>query len=198
MKIISLTAEARSPGKSTARAVRRAGNVPCILYGRHVDAQPFSTAEKSLMPLIHTAQAHRVRVVLGDDAWDCILKDMAFHPVTDRPMHADFQVLQPGETVTLTIPVRYIGTAVGQARGGRVRHTVTELAVSCLPKDIPAQINVNVTDVDIGGAIHVRDLVAGQVEFLAPPDQILMSVRRPRVQIDLEEEEDGEEDTQVE
>ncbi len=190
MNIVSLTAESRRPGKGAARAIRRDGNVPCVLYGRHVDTVPFTTSEKSLLPLIHTAEAHVVRIALGDSAWECILKDIAFHPVTDRPMHADFQVLQAGEPVTLTVPVRYLGTSRGQARGGHVRHTITELTVSCLPRHIPMQIDVDVTSIDIGGAIHVRDLSLDNLEVRAPSDQILMSVARPRVEIATEESED--------
>ncbi len=192
MNIISLTAESRQLGRSAARATRRAGNVPCILYGRHVDAVPFSASEKSLLPLIHTAEAHLVRIAMGDATWECILKDMAFHPVTDRPMHADFQVLKAGEAVTLTVPVRYGGTSIGQARGGRVQHAITELTVSCLPKHIPTQIDVNVTDIDIGDAIHVRDLKLENLEIGAPGDQILMSVERPRAQIEVDEEDEDE------
>ena len=192
MNTISLPASARTTGKSAARAARRAGHVPCILYGRHVDTVPFTTSEKSLFPLIHTAEAHLVRITLGDASWECILKDMAFHPVTDRPMHADFQVLQAGEAVTFTVPVRYSGTSVGQARGGRVRVAVTELTVSCLPKHIPTRIDVDVKNIDIGEAIHVRDLEMAHVTFRAPSDQILMSVERPRIQIEVDEEEDAE------
>ena len=195
MNIISLTAQPRTPGKGAARAARRAGNVPCILYGRHVDAVPFSTSEKSLWPLIHTDQAHLVHIALGGNSWECILKDLAYHPVTDRPLHADFQVLQPGEMVTLAVPVKYTGTSTGKARGGRERFTIKELTVSCLPKHIPTHISVDVTDIDIGDAIHVRDLEVENVDIAAPSDQILMSVKRPRVEVVVaEEEEEGEEE----
>ena len=198
MNTVSLTAKPRSPGKGAARAVRRAGDVPCIMYGRHVASLPFSTSEKSLHPLIQTAKAHVVRITMGDDAWECVVKDIDFHPVTDRPMHVDFQVLHPGEAITLSVPVHYIGTSVGQTRGGRVRHTITELTVACLPRHIPAQIDVDVTNVAIGDAIHVRDLSLENLDIHAPDSQILMSVERPRIEIveddDVEGDEDGAED----
>ncbi len=194
MNVISLAASARKPGQSIARALRRTGQVPCILYGRHQDAVPFSTSEKSLNPLIHTSRTHLVHVSLDEAAWECIVKDIAFHPVTDRPMHADFQVLHAGEHVTLPVPIRYVGTSAGQAQGGLVRYAINELTVSCLPKHIPAQIDIEVSHVEIGDAIHVRDLQIPNVKFLAPADQILMAVERPRVLVEVGEEE--EEDTE--
>jgi len=189
MNTISLSAETRPAGKGAARALRRIGNVPCILYGRHCDALPFSTSEKSLHPLIHTTEAHVVKISMGKEAWECILKDIDFHPVTDRPMHVDFQVLYDDEVVTLSVPVRFVGTSKGQSRGGRVSYTVRDLTISCLPRDIPARIDVDVTDVKIGEAIHVRDLDLKNIEIRAPGDQILMSVARPRVEVVVDDDE---------
>ena len=190
MELISLSASTRMPGKKQSRAVRREGDVPCVLYGHHVDPVAFRIEEKSLHSLIYTDESHLVKVTLGEDAWDCILKDIAYHPVTDRPMHADFQVLEAGEKVTMTIPVRYIGTPIGQMRGGRTNLVVNELTVSCLPKHIPSQIDVNVTDIDIGDAVHVANLDLKDLEFHAPDDQILITVLRPRTVEEPEAAED--------
>lgn len=191
MNVISIHAQARTPGKASARAARREGNVPCVLYGRHVDAHSFVTSERSLHPLIYTNRTHIVNVSLGEDSWECIMKDIAYHPVTDRPMHVDFQALQAGEKVTLTVPLNYTGISVGQSLGGHPSYVVNELTVTCYPKDIPTQIDVDITDVEIGGSIYLRDLTEETLEFSAPQDQILMSVVRPRVQLE-EEEVDGE------
>ena len=189
MDVISLQAAPRMSGKSAARAVRREGHVPCVLYGHHVDALSFSTSEKSLHPLIYTNRTHLVKVVMGDQDWECILKDMAFHPVTDRPLHADFQVLQPGESVTLSVPIRYIGTSIGQAQGGQPSYVLNELTVDCLPRHIPSQIDVDITKVGIGQAVHVRDLELEQLDIQAPDDQILMAVLRARTVVEEVEEE---------
>lgn len=180
MDIITLAAQPREVGKTGARAARRNGDVPCVLYGHHVEPVAFQVSEKSLKPLIYTDETHLVKVALDKDAWECILKDIAYHPVTDRPMHADFQVLQAGEKITMTIPVRYVGTPIGQTHGGRTSFVVNELTVSCLPKDIPSQIDVDVVDIDIGDALHVSDLDFDTLEFHAPDDQILMTILRPR------------------
>ena len=194
MNVISISAQARVPGKASARAARRAGDVPCILYGRHVDAHPFVTSERSLHPLIFTNRTHIVNISLGDESWECIVKDVDYHPVTDRPMHVDFQALQAGEKVTLSVPINFMGVSVGQSKGGSPRFVLNELAVSCFPRNIPTQIDIDVSKVDIGDSIYLRDLEEETLEFLAPGDQILMSVVRPRT---VEETEEVEEDVEA-
>lgn len=198
MDEISLQAAPRTPGKGAARAVRREGNVPCVLYGHHVEALPFSTSERSLHPLIYTNRTHLVKILMGDDDWECILKEIAFHPVTDRPLHADFQVLQPGERVTLSVPIRYLGTSIGQAQGGRPSYVLNEVSVVCMPRHIPSQIDVDVTEIGIGQAIHVRDLELENLDIQAPDDQVLMTVLRARTVVEEVEEELDEEVEEIE
>ncbi|MCY4170243.1 MAG: 50S ribosomal protein L25 [Bacteroidetes bacterium] len=194
MNLITINAQPRTAGKASSRAARREGNVPCVLYGRHVESHPFVTSEQSLHPLIFTNRTHIVNLSLGDDSWECIVKDIAFHPVTDRPLHVDFQALQAGEKITLSIPLNFVGTSQGQSKGGIPRYLMTELTVVCYPKDIPTQIDVDIRDIEIGDSIYLRDLEEEALEFLAPKDQILMSVVRPRV----EEEETIGDDEEVE
>lgn len=204
MDIITLAAQPRAVGKTGARAARRNGDVPCVLYGHHVEPVAFQVPEKSLKPLIYTDETHLIKVDLDSDSWECIVKDIAFHPVTDRPLHADFQVLQAGERITMAIPVRYVGTPIGQTHGGRTSFVVNELLVSCLPKDIPSHIDVDVHDIDIGDALHVSDLDFEALEFHAPDDQILMTILRPRtieeptLDEGLLEDEEGEEGEEAE
>lgn len=194
MNVISITAKARTPGKASARAARRQGDVPCVLYGHHVEAHPFLTSERSLHPLIFTNRTHIVNVSLGKDNWDCIVKEVMFHPVTDRPMHVDFQALQAGEKITLSIPLNFVGVSEGQSKGGLARFILNELPVTCFPRDIPTQIDIDIQKVEIGGSIYVRDLEEETLEFLLPEDQILMTVERPRAVEEEEEEEVVEEE----
>ncbi len=194
MDVITLEAQPREVGRKTARATRRAGNVPCILYGHRVEPVAFQVPEKSLHPLIYTQETHLITVNLDSNSWECVVKDIAFHPITDRPMHADFQVLQEGEQVTLSVPVRYLGTAIGHTQGGRLSFMLHELEVSCLPKDIPSYIDVDITEVGIGDAIHVGELEIENVDIHAPADQVLMTVIKPRVVVEeVALDEEGEE-----
>jgi len=194
MDVITLEAQSREAGRKTARATRRAGNVPCILYGHRVETVAFQVSEKSLHPLIYTQETHLITVTIDSNSWKCVVKDIAFHPITDRPMHADFQVLKEGEKVTLSVPVRYLGTAIGHTQGGRLSFMLHELEVSCLPKDIPSYIDVDITEVSIGDAIHVGELEIEKVDIHAPDDQVLMTVIKPRVVVEeVALDEEGEE-----
>jgi len=194
MDVITLEAQSREAGRKTARATRRAGNVPCILYGHRVETVAFQVSEKSLHPLIYTQETHLITVTIDSNSWECVVKDIAFHPITDRPMHADFQVLKEGEKVTLSVPVRYLGTAIGHTQGGRLSFMLHELEVSCLPKDIPSYIDVDITEVGIGDAIHVGEIEIEKVDIHAPDDQVLMTVIKPRVVVEeVALDEEGEE-----
>lgn len=189
MKIIDIEAAPRDTGKGAARAVRRSGNVPCVVYGKHVDSVPLQVGETALKPLIFTTEASLVRLEADGEAWRCILKDIDFHPVTDRPIHADFQVLQEGEEITLTVPVRYLGIPAGQKDGGYTQYVFNELTVRCLPKDIPSHIEVEVEELAIGDSIHIGDLEIEGVEFVDEPGRTLVTVVPPRALVEEEEEE---------
>ena len=202
MNVISITAQPRTKtGKGPSRAARREGKVPCVLYGRHVKSQHFLTSERSLHPLIFTNRTHIVKLSLGENSWECIVKDIDYHPVTDRPMHVDFQALQAGEKITLSVPLNFVGVSSGQSQGGIPRYVLNELAVTCFPRNIPTQIDIDVRHVEIGDSIYIRDLNEENLEFLAPEDQILMSVVRARIEVDevaeeIDEEEGDEEETE--
>lgn len=187
MDVIQIEAKERRPGSKYARAARRAEEVPCVLYGRHVDAVSFQVPELSLRPLIYTDETHRVLIKIDGNEWECILKDIVMHPVTDRPHHADFQVLHQGEKITLVVPIQYHGTPVGQSEGGDTQVIMNEIEVSCLPKDIPSHIDVDISGLAIGDALHVSDLGGEGIEFRSAPGQTIVTVVPPRTEEELEE-----------
>lgn len=194
MDTIKLDASARTPGKGQARAARRALEVPCVLYGHSFEPVTFQVPELSLRPLIYTSETHRVELSVAGEQYDCILKEMRFHPVTDRPFHADFQVLRKGEMITLTVPVQYHGKPIGVREGGDLQVIMHDLEVTCLPKDIPSHIDVDVTDLAIGDAVHLDTIQLEGVTFSASGDTTLAAVHAPRK---LEEVEGEEEETAV-
>lgn len=187
MEAITLEAQDRGVGKKAARAVRRAGNVPCVLYGHHTDPISFQLPEASLKQLIYTTETHVVNVKLDGKEWSCIMKDADLHPVTDRPIHADFLVLEEGEMVTLIVPIRYHGTPIGQKEGGNTQVILHEVEVRCLPKDIPSHIDVEIGELAIGDAVHIEDLHVEGGELQGRPEQTVVTVVPPRA-IEVEEE----------
>ena len=188
MEAITIQAAPREAGKKAARRARREGNVPCVLYGRHAEPVAFEVPELSLKPLIYTSELHVVHIEVGEQAWDCVMKAVDFHPVTDRPIHADFMVLQRGEALTLTVPVQFHGTPIGQKEGGDTQKLVHELQIHCLPKDIPSHLDVEIGHLAIGDSIHVRDLDLPGITIAESPDKTVVSVVPPRGGLGTEEE----------
>lgn len=167
MDTLTLTADTRETGKKATKAVRNAGLVPCVLYGAHTEPVHFAVETLALRPLVHTNETYRVAVTVGGEDYDAILKQIDFHPVTDRPIHVDFQALTRGEALTLTVPVVLEGTAAGVLAGGQLAQPRHEVEVRCLPKDMPGSITVDVSEMQVGDSVHVSDLVVGEgVEIL--------------------------------
>ena len=191
MEAITLEVEERAVGKAAARAVRRTGNVPCILYGHATEPIPFQLAEDALKRLIFTAETHIVHVTLQGQSFRCILKMADLHPVTDRPMHADFVVLRTGEVLSLVVPIHFEGTPVGQKEGGQMQVLLHEIEIRCLPKDIPSHIEVDVSGLAVGQSIHVGDLSMEGIEFHGHPERTVVTVAAARV-VQSEESESGQ------
>ena len=194
MEVITLEAKAREAGKAPAKAARKAEEVPCVLYGHGEEPRAFQVPELALRDLIYTDKFHRVNVVMDGKTYDCVLKDYQMHPVTDKVSHADFIVLHEGEKVKIKVPVHYEGTARGVRNGGIQQEFVHKIAIRCLPKNLLESFTVDVTNLKIGERILVRDMENEGLEILAPADSPLVAIRRPRVIITLDEdEEEGEE-----
>jgi len=192
MDVITLEAKTRVPGKTAAKAARREEAVPCVLYGQSTEPSTFQVTELSLRDLIYTNEFHRVAINLDGKTFDCILKSVDFHPVTERIIHVDFQVLNEKELIVVKVPVHYQGNALGVRNGGALKTFVNKISLKCLPADLPDHLSVDISKLKIGQSILVRTLKIAGVEIMAPADQTLVSVIRPRVAIDLDEDEEDE------
>jgi ribosomal protein L25, Ctc-form len=195
----AIEAQSRETGSKAAREIRNNNRVPCILYGRTVESTPLQIPIAALDKLIYRRTAPVAEVQLDGNTWQCILKDYDLHPLTDRPLHADFQALEEGDEVTLTVPINYAGIPVGQQNGGDTQQIARELTISVLPKNIPSQIEVDITDLAIGDSVHVYDLET-DYEIKTSRDQTLVTVVAPQIETapTTEEEEEEEELTEEE
>jgi len=195
MDVPVIEAQSRETGSKAAREIRNNDRVPCILYGRTVESTPLQIPIGALNKLIYRRTAPVAEVHLDDKTWNCILKDYDLHPLTDRPLHADFQALEESEEVTLTVPVRYTGIPVGQQNGGDTQQIARELTISVLPENIPSQIEVDIADLAIGDSIHVYDLEV-DYEIKTAHEQTLVTVVAPQIETapTTEEEEEKEEE----
>jgi len=190
MQTITLNVQPRELGKKAVKAVRREGNVPCVLYGSHTEPIHFSVPVLDLRPLIHSSETYLVAFAMDGKEYECIVKTVDFHPVSNVPLHLDFQALTRGEAITVPVPIRLVGMAAGVKDGGNLSQPLFELEVRCLPKDIPGHISLDVSELNIGDSVHVSDIgLTGEIELLTDLARTIVNVAAPRVEVEPEAEE---------
>jgi large subunit ribosomal protein L25 len=185
--VVTIEAEARArAGKGAARATRRQGKVPAVIYGAHQPPALLALDPRAVLRELHRPgwQSRLYEIRLNDgNATRALLRDVQFHPVTDAPEHVDFQRLAAGEPIRVAVPVHFDneGLSPGLKRGGVlnvIRHAVE---VYCDPDQIPEQFTADLADLDFNDAVrwhdlkgteHARPVIAGRdfvVATVAPP-----------------------------
>ncbi len=156
MKTISLEGQKRdSAGKKAAKLVRRENKVPCVMYGGAENIS-FSVKYNDLLKIIYTDAFLKVNVKVDNINVDALVKDIDFHPVTDKILHVDFQELVSGKPIKTEIPVRTEGRAVGVASGGVLELNLRKLAVKATPEQLVPFITLDVTNLELGNSIKVQ------------------------------------------
>lgn len=184
-------------GKGSARTLRREGLVPAILYGPKRDSLPLTVSPLDLDKIYKASGTEQVIFNLviengGTRNVTAMVKEVQAAPVTRQYLHVDFYEISLDEEIVVSILVEVTGKSKGVERGGFLQVVRHELEVSCLPTDMPDSIQVDVTDLDIGDAIHVEDLaLIDKVKLLADPGLTVLTVVAPTVE---EEELPGEEE----
>ena len=183
MSEIVLNAEPRETTARTAKRMRNQGMVPGIYYARGEENVSIAVPAPSLEPLIHTTETHIIDLKLKDgSSRRCILRDVQYDPVSDLPLHFDLQGLKENEKLVIEVPIVLTGgTPAGVKDGGMVQHMIRSLKVSCLPKDIPGKIEINIEGLGINDAVHVRDLVVPNVTILENLESAVVGVMPPTV-----------------
>lgn len=179
----TLQVKTRTPGK--AGALRRVGLVPGIVYGPSIESMPIVMTRKDLQTLFsEITRSSRIGLSIDDDGetreLDVFLKVVDYDPITDEPLHVDFYHPDVGHPLRLHVPVKVVGEAVGLKAGGILSVLFNTVRVHGLPKDIPHLITLDVSDLDLGESIHVRDVDFGDVEPMLPPERTLVTVIAPR------------------
>lgn len=160
---LTISAEPRErAGKGASRALRRAGRVPAVIYGGKEGPEPIHVEEKALNKLLGTGHFMNslIMVDVGGKAMRTLPKDVAFDPVSDRPLHVDFFRLVKGAKVEVNIPVVFINEedSPGLKRGGVLNVVRHELELLCDADTIPDEIEIDVTGLEIGDSIHISDV----------------------------------------
>lgn len=144
-------------GKKATRALRKAGNVPCNLYGG-AETLNFYAPVSEFRKLVFTPEFQVAEIHLNGKTYRGILKDTQFDPIKDNMLHADFQELQDNVKVKVAVPLRLKGTAKGITAGGKLEQVERRLLVLALPKDLVSHLEYDVTGMDLGAIARVRDL----------------------------------------
>ena len=194
MKTASLSGSLRgSVGKKDAGQLRKDSRVPGVLYGSG-EQKHFSVSELDISKLVINPDVFRLQFELDGDQFDCIIQEVQFHPVTDRIVHIDLLQVIPGKPVRVELPLRTSGTAVGVIGGGRLQMLFRRIPVRGLADDLPEQITVDVTALEIGDNKRVRDLEVPNCTVLLNDSTLLVAVKRTRAAMSAaSNEEDGDE-----
>jgi large subunit ribosomal protein L25 len=157
-----LVAELRAKaGKGASRAIRREGRVPAVIYGAGEAATTIHIEEKILMRQLHTGHFMNAIVELELDGATIrtLPRDVAFHPVSDRPIHVDFLRLTGNEVVTVTVPVHFVDQELSAIKTGAMLNIVAhELKLDCAPDAIPDDVTISLAGLQVGASIHIADV----------------------------------------
>ena len=197
MKSITINGSKReSVGKKATKALRNAGQVPCVLYGGDQPVH-FSAEELAFSKLVYTPNAHTVVIALGDTSYNAVLQDIQFHPVTENILHIDFYQLFDNKEIAMDIPVVLTGNSIGVRAGGVLRRNRRKLRIKALPTNLPDFIEVDISKLRIGNKVYVSQLPSEDYKFLHSDNTVVCQVKQSRVSVaELEDDEDEEEGTE--
>jgi large subunit ribosomal protein L25 len=194
MKSITIKGSKReSVGKKATKALRNAGEVPCVIYGGD-NIVHFAAPEVSFNKLIYTPDVHTVVVDLNGNKTNAVLQDIQFHPVTDEILHIDFYEFHEGQEITMEIPVHSEGIPKGVKNGGVLRFNLRRMTVRGLAKNLPDYIVANVTPLKIGQKLYVTAVASEDYKIMHPDNTVICQVRTSRnvslIGVDDEDEDD--------
>ena len=201
MKSITINGSKReSVGKSSSRLLRNAGQVPCVLYGGEGPIH-FSAPELAFSKLVYTANAYTVVIAFGEkESYNAILQDIQFHPVSDKILHIDFYQLFEDKKISMDIPVKLNGNPIGVKLGGNLQRNKRKLRIKALPTNLPDNLEIDISELNIGDKVYITELFNENYEFLHPDNTVVCQVRRARAALVVETEEgegeEGEEGTE--
>jgi large subunit ribosomal protein L25 len=176
MKTVSMSGSLRgNVGKKDAKAQRKEGKVPCVIYGGKEQIH-FSADVTAFKPVLYTPASNLVNINIDGKEYLTILQDVQSHPVSDSILHADFLELSPEKPVIIPVPIRVTGTSPGVLLGGKLIKKLRKLKIKALIKHLPDEIEISISNLDINQAVKVGDLKMEHIEFLDIPSAVIVTV----------------------
>ena len=195
MKSLAISVKSReNVGKSSTRALRNQGNVPCVLYGGEKQVC-FYAHENEFRKLVYTPDVFIVELAIDGEVKRCIMQDIQFHPVSDKILHIDFLEVFDDKPITVSIPVILNGLAIGVRNGGNLMFRRRKIITRGLAADLPDAIEIDIENVKIGEFIYIKDISLDGCQFLAPDNAVVVGVKTARGALEEESEEEENEES---
>jgi large subunit ribosomal protein L25 len=189
MKTIDIKGTVRETvGKTNSKKLRRENHIPCVVYGRDGNIH-FAVHENEVRKLVYTPNVHLLNLLIGDKTYPAIMKDIQFHPVTDKILHIDFINIYEGEKVEIRVPVNLLGFAEGVKQGGKLNLHIRRLKVRAFAYDLPDSLDIEITGLTLGKSVKISELAYDNLELLDPRHSVVASVKLTRAARGLAEEE---------
>jgi large subunit ribosomal protein L25 len=180
MKSIELKAHKRTAeGKKDLKVLRSEGNIPCILYGGDENVL-FYSHEIDVKKIVYTPSVYIIKLNIEGKTYDAIIKDLQFHPVTDKVLHIDFLQVVEGKPVVMKVPVNLEGDSEGVKQGGKLHLSRRSLKVRGMADDLPDKLTIDISGLELGKVMKVRDLSFDNIELLDQPSDVVCSVKLTR------------------
>lgn len=181
MKTIILEGKERvALGKKETKKSRKEQQIPCVLYGNGLDNKHFTVAESDLKPVIYTPEAYLLNLNVSGNTYAAVLRDIQFHPVTDKILHVDFFNINEDKPVIVDLPTVIEGNSEGVKQGGKLQILARKLKVSAQINDIPEHLVVDITNLGMGKTVFVKELSYPNITILTPQSTGVCRVKATR------------------
>jgi large subunit ribosomal protein L25 len=187
MKTIEIKAVSRDHfGKKSSNSLRAEGNVPCVMY-REEENLHFYAHENVFRGLIYTPEVYLVSLIVDGKTYSAVMKELQFHPVTDKLLHIDFMQVSDDKPVTINIPIKITGESSGVKAGGKLKVRRRMLKVKGLTKHLPDHLTIDISSLGIGQSIKIGDLSYENLEVIDNKRSMIVSVDVSRLSLKEEE-----------
>ncbi len=167
-------------GTSAAKADRNAGNIPCVMYGGGENFH-FTVNPDEIRDIVYTGEFKLANVVVNGNTYRCILKEIQYHPVTDRVSHIDFLNLTDGNFIKISVPIRFEGSAPGVRAGGKFVQKLRSVKIKTKPEAMVNEMKVDISKLKLGQSLRVRDIATQEgVEIINAQALPIATITIPR------------------
>ncbi len=180
MKSVSISGSVRqNVGKKDAKAQRNQGFIPCVVYGGATQTQ-FVVEENEFRHLLYTPEVKYAELTIDGKTCNAIVQATQWHAITDKLLHVDFLEVVDGKPITIGLPIKVTGTSPGVLRGGKLVKKCRKVKVKGLLQNIPENVTVDISALDINDMIRISELQVEQLEIMENPGTVVVSVASTR------------------